>query len=74
MGEFKAVTKRAAGGNNGISEAQRADVNAEIDRASGGHIGCRIPRSASDAARIPAQKDYVFMTSISAIRGVNITS
>jgi hypothetical protein len=56
MGKFEAVTKGAAGRNNGISEAQSADVNAEIDKASGGHIARRITRSARHAARIPARK------------------
>ena len=56
MGKLEAVAEGAAGGNNGISEAQSADVNAEIDRASGGHIGCRITRSAGDTAKeFPAE-------------------
>ena len=45
MSEFDAVTKGATGGNNGIAEAQSADIYAEIDSASGGHIAGRISRS-----------------------------
>ena len=55
--KFEAVTKRAAGSNNRISEAQSADVNAEIDRASGGHIGGSIPRNTGQAASIPCTEN-----------------
>jgi hypothetical protein len=69
VGKLEAVTEGAAGGNNGISEAQSADVNAEIDRASGGHIGCRITRSASDAAENSRRKRYAVVRFFLAIAG-----
>jgi hypothetical protein len=73
MGKFEAITKGAAGRNNGISEAQSADVNAEIDRASGGHIALRITRSAADAADNSRRKRYAIVRNFLAIaRGVGI--
>lgn len=59
MGKFDAISKRATGCNNGVSEAQNADVNAEIDRASGAHIGGSIPRNTGQAASIPGTENGV---------------
>ena len=38
MGEFEAVTKGAAGGENRIPQAQRANFYAEINGAGGSHF------------------------------------
>jgi hypothetical protein len=45
MGEFNAVTEGSAGGNNGIAQAQGANLYAEIDSVCGTHFGKSLPRS-----------------------------
>jgi len=43
MGELSAVTKCAAGSENGIPQAQGANLYAEIDSVCGTHFGQSLP-------------------------------
>jgi hypothetical protein len=43
MGELNAVTKRAASSENGIPQAQGANLYAEIDSVCGTHFGKSLP-------------------------------
>jgi hypothetical protein len=45
VGKLDAITEGAAGGKNGISQAQGANLYAEIDSVCGTHFGKSLPRS-----------------------------
>jgi hypothetical protein len=45
VGELDAIAEGAAGGKNGISQAQGANLYAEIDSVCGTHFGKSLPRS-----------------------------